>query len=329
MSTIVNTDVCDYYDRLSLGPLWDIVPTLFPKTYITDHLLIVMYILILGWSAYKWYQKGVSYRLAILMLSPALVVSVIHFTPILLGLPMLTLAVQYLQTRPKISAVLVSIASVLTIHPLLGYFLIFFTKNKKEFGITALVATIILLLLPLTVMSMDALWVSYKGWITGFRSIPTVAELPNEFSVIHLIRKYEILPPWLLRLLVINLFHIQLLPCLKARKLETPQSLLPLFSGSIILFIGLFSGMNTLYTSVISMSGTVIWMLFGNLSEKTKYTLGGVTLGLSYTGITLGLFASDTNLVSELLVLLPMSIVWLLNVLEIWKYIYKNKAKNV
>lgn len=317
----------DYYDRLGLGPLWDIVLTLFPKTDITDHLLTVMYVLMLGWSVYQWYHRAVSGRLALLALLPAVIISITHFSPILLGLPSLLLAVLYLRTKPKASAVLVSFAGVLMIHPLLGYFLIFFTKHKKAFGITALVSSILLLLLPLSVISLDTLWTSYKAWITGFRSIPTSEDLPHEFSLIHLMREHEIMPEWLLRLFVINLFHYQLLPCLKSRKLDDPSVLLPLFGSSIVLFIGLFSGMNTLYTSVIAMSGTVGWMIFSDYSKKIKYPFGAIALASAYLGLTFGMLEVFSDTVSELLVTLPMSAVWFVNVLEIWKYIYKNKAK--
>ena len=276
---------------------------------------------------YEWYRRGYTGRLALFALFPAIIISVIHFSPILLGLPTLLLAALYLENKPKVSAVIVSIASVLMIHPLLGYFLIFFTKRKKEFGITALVSSILLLLLPLTIMSTEALWATYKVWFAGFRSIPTSDNLPHEFSLIHLIRGHRIMPEWLLRLFVINLFHYQLLPCLKSRKLNDPSVLLPLFGSSIVLFIGLFSGMNTPYTPVIAMSGTLAWMISGESYTKVKYIFGISALTSAYFGFMLGRLGIFVGTVSELVVLLPMSAAWFVNVLEIWRYIYRNKTK--
>lgn len=286
----------------------------------------MLYALMLAWEMHQWYKEGRRGHASILLLLPSAIISIIYFSPILLALPILLLAVRYLGTAPRASSILVSLGSTLMIHPLLGYFLLFFTKEKKVFGITALLSTLILLFLPLTVMSWENLWDCYKSWITGFRNPPSGTILSQEFSLIHLIREHQLMPEWLLRLFVVNLFHYQLLPCLKSRRLADPTVLLNLFGSSIILFIGLFSGMNTPYTAVIAMSGVVAWMRFSNYSSRIKYTLGGISLFLTYLSFMLGSLTRSIGPTEELMVILPMSVVWFLNVFEIWRYIYKNKV---
>ncbi|MDO4695502.1 hypothetical protein [Porphyromonas sp.] len=319
----------DYYDRQGVGPLWDVVQAM-STSGITPYILPVLYFVAVLWGSYKMFLSIPNCRYFLLLLLPAFFLSVGYFSPILLSLPFILIAALYLDTHPKVSAAVVSLGSVLMIHPLLGYFLIFFTDRKREFGVTALVATLFFTLLPLVIFSPKELLSSYYEWISGFRGVPPDTQsLPQKFSFIHIMRVYEVLPAWVMRLFIINLFHVQLLPCLKVRHLSSPAPIFPLFVSSLLLFIGLFSSMNTPYTLLISLVGVLGWVQYSRLKRGWSKAIGLTVVIISYLCLGLiGLGYISMN-IAEIAVTLPLFAVWIICMVEIWRHMYKYKVKKV
>lgn len=322
-----------YYDRDGLSPLWDVGTAGDVGSTASHYLLLCLYVFGIMWSFLRLYRNGAMTLTGATLLLPAFITSILHFSPILLSLPLLLGGALTLQKSPSTSAIIVSFGTVLLIHPLLGYFFIFTRTSKTKFGLTALITTLLLLLIPLVRYSPTELWDLYAAWVMGFRSTPTGSDLPMEYSPLHLMRELTTLSPYIQKLILINLFHIQLLPCLKMKRLSEPGILLPLFTSSLLMFIGLFSAMNTPYTSLIAVVGMLGWWHYGSFTKSRRNMIGITTLLLVYGALLLRLFGSSTPMISpyaiEAMGTLPLFVVWSLCIIEIWKRIYAAKKGTI
>lgn len=320
-------DLLAYDNGLGIGPLGEVVSALSPRGVSLSSLLQFIYIVLWGWCTYLYVQSS-KFQPILLCVLLAIVISAIHFAPILLSLPVLLLGGMCIDTKPKVSAILISFFSVLLIYPLLGYFYIFYTKQKKAFGRSALISTLCFLVIPLGVMSWEALWQAYLRWIMDFRATSSsFSTFP--LSLLSLIRGYDLVSPRILKLVVVNLFHLLLLPCLKARRLSDPTPIRTVFCSAILTFIGIFSEMNTLYTTVISMTGAVLWIMNSRYTRHRKAWEVATLISLQYVGMSLGLFIdTSTSVFPALLVLLPALRIWILSLLEIWQYMRQHKVKS-
>lgn len=258
----------------------------------------------------------------------------IWLSPQLLWVLPLYLTVYLLRNKiPLFAGALAAFATLVGIHPLLSMLTGFYSSHRRDFLIGIFIGALLGLLLPFITYSPSQYGTMLTEWYSAFRSpIPPNVQEPStpSYSLMLLLRYKSSLSPRIQWLLLVNLFHILLLPTLRHGLKR--QEVAPLFLGGVLTFIGFTSEWSHLLTIALPLTGIAIWSSYSQLYPKWLSTAIQWVMLLWAYGCTLlwhflpYTYLSLTPTICYASTLLLGSI-QLLQVIELWKQRSKRKKR--
>lgn len=317
----------DYYEWHGLGPLAGVLDKGVSLFLSTKWTLPLIFLLIIGAFAFAYFvwRLPKEKRWYIAMVLPIFIFDAIYSLRLIWVLPHYLLCLALLEKQPKVSGVLAAIGTLLGLHPLLSLFLIFFTKKRRAFGMGAIVGGVIGLLAPLFVYDPMLYLRSMGAWYMSFRAkmTPLADGVMSDYSAIGLLRHLTTLHERWIWLILVNLFHLLLLPTLRIGRSRQPSRMAPLFVGSVLTFIGLMSGLNSPFTIVLPLSGILLWALYSKLYPGwLLFSCMMIASVVSY-GISLYVWIEPLHFQQHLVDLCEMTMICfipmhVLQIIELW-----------
>lgn len=257
---------------------------------------------------------------------PILLAGLVVRSKLLWVLPIYLFCVAMLRKHPRVTGFTAIVGTLLGIYPLLAILLIFFTKERRAFGIGAFVGLTIGFLLPLILYPPSEYLPALGAWYSGFRN--PLPELQNgrisDYSLMGLLRISNVISPRFHWLVLVQVFHLLLLPCLRAMRSDDPSAKAEIYTGAVLTFIALFSGLNEPNSLIIATTGIMLWALYSRIYPRwLRYTAIAISWLLNL-GLRIALMISPElththTITIAALTLLPLLPIFTLQVIELWK----------
>lgn len=322
----------EYYEWSGLGPLAGALDkglNLFLSANWTFPLILL---LMIGAFSYFAWRLPKDKRWLIAIVLPLFAFDAFHSLRLIWVLPLYLLCFALLEKQPKISGGLSTFATLIGLHPLLSIFLIFFTKKRRAFGTGAIIGGVIGLLIPLLVFEPMVYLHALGSWYLGFREnmAPLSNGVMSDYSVIGLLRHLTTLHERWIWLILVNLFHLLLLPTLRIRRSRQPIRMAPLFVGAVLSFIGLMSGLNSPYTIVLPLTGILLWALYSELYPGWFLFVCMIVASIVSYGISFYVWIEPLRFQDHLIQLCQVTMICflpihLLQIIELWYIPRKRK----
>lgn len=282
----------NYYTWEGFGPLAgavaELLKMLLPASWMElDWLGMILIFGSLGGMLFFIWLYAEPYNLrAIWRVVPLFLIGFVSQQALLWSLPIYLTVYLGRNRYPYFSGALAAFTTLMGIHPLLSMLLCFYSMRRKEFLLGILIGGLLGLWLPFVTYSPSQYGAMLGEWYSTFRApVPEhiAKHTTPSFSLMTLLRATTSWSPRLLWLLLVNLFHLLLLPTLRHGTVEERQEVAPIFLGSVLTFMGFTSEWSNVYTLALPLTGIYIWGVYSEqYLNRLRWLLWKVALWGAY-----------------------------------------------